>query len=369
MKILFLTPWYPDENPNNGVFIRDQVLLLSREHEVRVVASKVDYKNFGLSSLRRSESTYRGIIETRLVVKQSLPLLNQLNYFFRILKETLKIARTFKPDIIHGNIGYAGGVWSWLLSRNIGVPFIITEHTRITNNFRSGIHKFLTIKSLKRAAAVIAVSAWHSKELAQYTGRDIDVLPNVINFEKFPKVRVLPFNDVYHVGFLGGMDTPVKGLDVLLRAIAPIERPYFLHIGGRGKLLEHYKQLAIELKIADKCKFYGFVPHHEVPLFLEKIHFFISASRFETFGIAMVEALACGVPVVATDNGGSSEFINRQNGIIVPVEDSTELKKGIDQMMQNYAGYNPLIIRNTVILKYTAEEFLAKINAVYSRVV
>lgn len=365
MKILFLTPWYPDErNPNHGVFVRDQAVLLGRDHQVWVVSAKIDYPAFGLSSASRADTDFHGVKESRIAVKRSLPVYNQFNFFLRVTWETLTIAKHFRPDIIHGNIGYPGAFWSWMMSKLLKIPFVVTEHTRITNNFRSAVHKQLTLFALRRAGALIGVSRWHAGEIAAVTGKKTVVIPNVIPFDKHPAVRVPPPADEFQIGFLGGLSTPVKGLDILLYAAAQAGGPFRLHIGGDGALLGQYKELSRKLRVYDRCIFYGSIPHEEVHSFMRRLHFFVSASRSETFGIAMVEALASGLPVVATDSGGSREFITPENGVVVGLA-APDLARGISGMMNNFHKYDSVAIRNSVIDKFSDHRFLMAINKVY----
>ena len=369
MKILFLTPWYPDErNPNHGVFVRDQAVLINRHHEVRVVSAKIDYLNFALSSLTRQDTFFQGVSESRLVVRKSLPVFNQLNFLFRVCRETLKIAREFRPEIIHGNIGYPGAFWSWMVSAILKIPYLITEHTRITNNFRSAVHKQLTLFGLRKACAVIGVSRWHANEIAAFIGKKTLVIHNVIPFQKHPDVRVPPDTEEFQIGFLGGLSTPVKGLDILLSAAATIPGKFRLHIAGDGGLLNEYKDLSKELRIDHCCVFYGSIPHSEVNTFMQRLHFFVSASRSETFGIAMVEALACGLPVVATDSGGSREFITPQNGLLVPT-DPLHLAQGIKDVMDSFGKYDSTSIRNSVLERFSDDRFLEEINKIYGSLV
>jgi glycosyltransferase involved in cell wall biosynthesis len=366
MRVLFLTTWYPNKNnPNHGIFVQDQAHALSREHDICVVAARIDYTVFHFSKLKKQTSQNQKIEEVRLVVAKSLPVFNQLNFFIRAFFATYGVAKEFKPDIIHGNIGYPGAFWSWLVSKAIGKPFVITEHTKITNNFRSFIHKRLTLFGFKRAAGIISVSHNHARELAQRTHRKIVVIPNVIKFSKFENVKLLLPSSPVQIGFLGGMNTPVKGLDILLKAIAKIEEDYILHIGGKGTLMEEYKLLAKNLGIEKKCIFYGFIPLDEVPQFFGRLHFLVSASRFETFGIAMVEALASGLPVLATDSGGPQDFIDGENGMIVQKENVQAMTEGLKKMMAAYNTYDSHKIKNSILFKFSTENFIRQVNEVY----
>ncbi|HET9054426.1 MAG TPA: glycosyltransferase, partial [Cyclobacteriaceae bacterium] len=170
MKILFLTPWYPDDkSPNHGIFVRDQAAALQRVHQVVVVSAKVDYSAFAFFSYTVKESNFRDVKEYRISVKRSIPFLNQLVFFCIATRQAVRISKVFSPDVIHGNIGYPGAFWSWRVSKRMRKPYVVTEHTsRFTANFRSIIHKFLTIYSLKQARGIISVSSHSAKEISVF---------------------------------------------------------------------------------------------------------------------------------------------------------------------------------------------------------
>lgn len=368
MKILFLTGWYPHKkNSNHGVFVRDQAVAISKVCEVVVVSARIDYSSFGLSSFAIEENSYAGVKEISITVKKSLPIFNQINYFLILARVTSKIAKSYKPDVVHGNIGYPGAFWSRKVARPLHIPYVITEHTKITNNFRSPFHRYLTLLGFKKASAVIAVSAWHASEIKQVISKDVTVIGNIIQVSHFNKVILKSPDKPIHFGILGGMDTPVKGVDVLLIACAQLTEDYVLHIGGKGKLLPAYEALAEQLGIKSKCIFHGSVEHTHVPEFMSRLHFFVSASKSETFGMVMAEALASGLPVVATDSGGSAEMITAENGILVANGDVSKLAAAIQTMMQNYHTYNASAVKASVE-RFSEDAFIKKIKSVYDEV-
>lgn len=367
MKILFLTPWYPDEqNPNHGIFVRDQAVAVRKHHEVQLVTAKVDYTSFALLSFSVTTYNFKDVTEHHILIKKSLPVFNQLVFFIITIWQTMRIVRHFVPDVIHGNIGYPGAFWSWMVSRLVAKPYIITEHTsRFVNNFRSGAHKLFTIQFLKRASAIISVSNHSADEIFSFIGKRPIVIPNIIDFEKFNNVA-LNDNPVCQIGFLGSLNTDTKGLDVLLKAIAGIHDEFVLHIGGAGKRLNEYKSLAHRLGIGQKCVFHGFVSHNQVPPFMKQLHFFVSASRFESFGMVMVEAMACGLPVVATNSGGPSDFITPHNGILIEKENVKALQMAIEKMMASYTKFNAPAIREFALRDFSYERFIREIDTVYA---
>ncbi len=368
MKILFLTPWYPDEkNPNHGIFVRDQAVALSKQHQVLVIAAKIDYSDFAFSSVRVTSNVFHNVQEIRIIVKRSLPVYNQVNYFLRVLFLVAREGKQLQPDIIHANIGYPGAFLGWAAGKILDVPFVVTEHTRLINNFRSFFHKWLTLFSLRRAKSLMAVSKWHADEIVQLASVQASVVHNVVDFSKFPDV-IQPPQGINHIGFLGSLNTPVKGLDLLLKACAELTEDFTLHIGGGGVLVEQYRTLAEQLGIAGRCKFYGIVPHKQVPEFMKRLHFFVNTSRWETFGIAMVEALASGLPVVATESGGPADFITSENGMMVEAN-VVSIAAGIRRMMTTYQAYDPQKVRDSVIEKFSERTFLNAVNSIYANVV
>lgn len=365
MKILFLTTWYPDaKNPNRGIFVRDQAEAISSCHPVEVVFASINYNKFSLWSSFVKREERNGFVEHHIIVNRSLPVINQLVFFLIVIWQTERIAREFSPDLIHGNIGYPGAFWSWAVSRLLKIPYVITEHTKITNNFRSGFHKFLTLFGLKRASCIMAVSSWHAREIETVIHKKVVVMGNIIRINRFNATKNLQPSQPVHFGIVGHMNTDIKGYDLLLQSCALLQEDYVLHIGGTGKLLETYQMLAKKLGIRNKCEFQGFVEVNQVPDFMSKLHFFVSASKSETFGMAMAEALATGLPVVATDSGGSVELINNENGILVRNRDASALADALKTMIQNYQHYNSEKIKASVN-QYSETAFLEKLEAVY----
>lgn len=345
MKIFFFTPWYPDQqSPNSGIFIRSQAVALAKEHDVVVVSSKVEYRDPAVTEVTVAESVFEGVREFRIVMPRSIPFFNQVKYLMLSISRASEIGQKFRPDIIHASIGYPGAFVGWRLSKKLKVPFVFTEHTRPLNNFRSAFHKRLTLEGMKRATAIMVVSKALAKEMHALMGREMVVIPNIVEVQRFEEV--FPSNEITtQIGFVGGMNTNVKGLDVLLSACAALPFPFVLHIAGSGVLMDQYRKQASDLAISEYCKFYGFVQPGEIADFYARLHFLVCASRFETFNVSLVEAMACGMPVVSTRCGGPEDFVNDANGILCEKENVESLRLSIERMAQSRASYSAMAIK------------------------
>jgi glycosyltransferase involved in cell wall biosynthesis len=269
--------------------------------------------------------------------------------------------------MIHASIGFPGAFWGWFTSKLVGVPFVFTEHTRISNNFRSAFHKQCTLRPLARASRVMAVSSSLAKEMRPWLNQEAIVVPNMIDVVPFSHLE-LDQSETPQIGLLGGFNTPVKGLDILLQALANVKRDFILHIGGSGSLEGSYKSLAQELGIASKCRFYGFIPYAEVPQFMSRLHFFVCSSRYETFCVSLIEAMASGRPVVSTRCGGPEDFVNETNGVLCDKENPEALQKAIEWMMSNYSSFSSVTMKAYIEDNFTGGSFLKKIGEVYSEV-
>lgn len=351
--------------PHHGVFVRDQANAISKNHAVTVISSKVDYSSFKLFSWRLKESTFGNITEFRLVVAHSLPFLNQFNYLLISIWVAWKIARRFRPHIIHGNIAYPGAFWSYSVSRLISRPFIISDHTStFTDNFRSTFHRITTLFSMRRARKIIAVSTWAASRIALQIQRPVDIIPNLIHVDEY--AISTPPDATVQIGFLGGLSTDRKGLDILLKALAGIDKAYIMHIGGSGKYLDDYRKMAVDLGVYDKCRFHGFVDY--VPAFMSKLHFFISSSRIEAFGMVIVEAMACGLPVVTTNSGGPADYVDDSCGLMVESENAEQLANAIDWMIDHCHTFDRQRIRKKVVDHYSPATFLTNIEGIYKSI-
>jgi glycosyltransferase involved in cell wall biosynthesis len=157
-----------------------------------------------------------------------------------------------------------------------------------------------------------------------------------------------------------------KGLDILIKSVSLLkDMDLIVHIGGDGILLEKFKTLSKESGVFEKCKFYGEILTEHIPDFYSRLDIFVLASRDETFGVVVVEAMASGLPVIATDCGGPKEIITRDTGLLVEKENPEELASAIKYMSENLHYYNKDSIRKYAEEKYGQKSFVESITHFY----
>jgi glycosyltransferase involved in cell wall biosynthesis len=133
----------------------------------------------------------------------------------------------------------------------------------------------------------------------------------------------------------------VKGHDVLIRAISRLQDRYpelKLYIAGEGPERQALEQLANRLGLQDRVAFLGWCEQKEVQEMLQKASVFAMPSRNEGFGLALVEAMAAGLPVVASRVGGIPNLVDHErSGLLVPPEDPDALSESIDRVLSDDA--------------------------------
>ncbi|MDZ5065935.1 glycosyltransferase [Clostridium perfringens] len=380
MYVLMVPSWYENNTqPTLGSFFREQAEGLVRKG-VKVVIAYPGFnglKTFGKNNIKRCKYEKNGVyiyrFDTYNYLFDKLPYDVKQRYFkkklFSLYKEIL--IDHGKPDIIQAHSAILAGYGCTELGKTYDIPVVITEHSSafLQNNFKKDTLKLIK-KSLKNSDLILAVSNGLKKYIKEYTNKNIDVIPNMVdtdifipklskcNNKKFKFITVCYLNDN-------------KGLDILIKAFAEkfnnndnVE----LAIGGDGLLLDSLKELSICLGVRDKVKFLGALKRNEVVQEMNNSHCFVLPSRYETFGVVLIEALSCGLPLISTKTSGPSEIINEKNGILVEVDNVKELANAMYDVYINYSRYIKNDIRKECVEKYSVNIILDKLIDNYTAV-
>jgi glycosyltransferase involved in cell wall biosynthesis len=252
----------------------------------------------------------------------------------------LRRYREWKPDVSIAFFGIPSGPVAWLLKARHGVPYVVSLRGGDVPGFQP--YELKTYHALtrplirfvwRRAAAVVANSEG-LKTLARRTSPTlpIEVIPNGVDTELFhPRAESGQDRDDTHFLFVGRL-THQKGLDVLLKALASL-RPnhaFNLSIAGDGPLRSELETLASELGIAGRITFLGWYSRDKLPDLYRSADVFVLPSRDEGMPNVILEAMASGLPVIATRIAGNEDLIRHQeNGYLLPPDDPSALASAL----------------------------------------
>jgi glycosyltransferase involved in cell wall biosynthesis len=199
-------------------------------------------------------------------------------------------------------------------------------------------------------------------------------IPNILDslFERNTLFRKVgdrggqPFRFL-HIGSL----IRIKGQTDLLHAFAHKfrgEKDVELRIGGEGPLRQELRQLVRELNIADQVVFLGQIEREAVFLEMKECDAYVQPSHYETFGVTLIEALACGKPVIATACGGTECIVREGNGVLVPPQDIERLGEAMAQVRRGIEDYDAVLIRKDCIERFGSQTIAKQLSSVYEQV-
>lgn len=371
MNVLIVTSWYPnDKSQIAGVFIKEQAKALLKVELNPIVLfpydGSIDKKQLKYN-IEDGIPTYRANTD---YMKNSF--ISKANSLIKAKKLIKKIVIKEDIDIIHSHVCYPSGFAVYFYSMSSKIPYVITEHMSTIYDFQKKFYnRFLFKKSYKNARRVITVSSFLMDELENmgfhFKG---EIIPNVVDAADYEISKKSDKNS-FNILFIGRMDDDeVKGIKYLIPAFANTvnrNREYNLKLTlvGDGAKRKEYEKLAKDCGVKNNCEFVGRVLKQSIPYYISNCDFLVLPSIKETFGSVLIEAMAGGKPVLATNCGGPNDIINDKVGILVEKENVNALEKGIDDMIHHYDEFDSNYIRNEVHNKYSYEAVGNKLKNLY----
>jgi len=284
-----------------------------------------------------------------------LKFLDGYFYYRSILNPVKEIIRNHHIDIIDVHFAYPDGFAAMLLARKLRLPFCVTLRGTEVPYARSFYRRWQMQWVFKKAAKTICVSR-SLADLALGLGADpgkIKLIPNGINTDIFyPRSRSdsragLGLSENAKIILSVGGLVKRKGFHRIIQQLPELKNSFsdlqFLIVGGssvEGDYSRELKSLVNALGLEDVVRFEGLQPPEKLPFYYAAADVFVLATANEGWPNVIVESLACGTPVVATDVGGVKEIIAHDNlGYTVPFDDSealhAKMKKALEQRWDN----------------------------------
>lgn len=264
-----------------------------------------------------------------------------------------------KPDLIHAHNYWVGFV-ALAIKEKYGIPFVFTEHDTVffEGRFRCWLIPLFT-KMLHEASAITVVSKGLKEVLSLFSDKHINIVPNVINTEIFKskvsayKRNISEKDKILRFVSVGSLYS-YKGYDLLLPAFAQFlnknpDSRVCLSIIGEGKERKNLAAQTGKLALSQFVTFKGQLSTKEIVQSLNQADVFISSSRFETFGVAMAEAMAIGLPILATPTDGAKEILTIETGILISTISIPDIVDGLEKMYFEYKKFDAQKIRQHVL--------------------
>ncbi len=326
----------PDKNKFHIAIVGSQASI----HVVRWANALVEKGHrITVITMHSSKQAFRPDVE---VIELSFK--KPLGYILNIPK-VKRILKALNPDIVHSfyALGYGflarhGGHRPILLSVMGSDVYEDIEHSLVL--------KRIVRKNIMGADVVCSTSNIMAAQIQRLVSSsvEIEITPFGVDTNLFHPNDNIPKLDTYDyvLGTAKAME-PKYGIDILIKAFSDFckkypQKKFKLILAGDGVETSKLKKLAKGLKIEKNCVFLGNVAYEDVPDLLRKFNVFVALSRFdsESFGVAVVEALSCELPVIVSNAGGLKEVVeNGVSGIIVSKNDTSEATKAMIALFED----------------------------------
>lgn len=354
MKILIISHMYPSiHNSMAGIFVHKQALALKKQGCDIKVVSPVPFAPFPLSILSRKWKEYADIPTQTVIdgidvyypryLEFPKGFLFHLSGFFMALgiKRTVKkIYESFKFNIIHANVALPDGYAAMIIGRDYPAEKLITIHGQDFQNTicKSESCRKALDKALNSADNIIAVSNklkdivkdknYYNKISVVYNGIDISDI-EAENSIKPDKINIISVSNLIKT----------KGIEYNIKALARLIKKHsnlHYYIIGAGVEEAYLKSLTESLNLTNYISFLGKKENKDVLKWVKACDIFSLPSYMEGFGVAYIEAMAQGLPVIGVKGEGISDIIiNGENGLLIERQNLNSLEKALSYLIEN----------------------------------
>ncbi len=281
-----------------------------------------------------------------------------------------------KPDIIHAHSRFlTGGLIAQAIKSKYGTPYVLTEHSTYY------ARNLLTLEDKKQIQFVINnATKWIcvSPQLGNLVttmvvglNKTFEYVPNVVDpmFENIMPNKLTSTNEPFVFINIASLDEK-KAQSILIEAFAKQfanNKKCILYIAGTGPLETELKNFVVAKGLNNQVFFLGHLNRNQISTYLQNCHAFVLSSTYETFGVVLIEALACGKPVISTACGGPENIVHEQNGYLIPTNNVEELGNAMLAMKNNYHLFNMLQIREDCIAKFGSVSFAKQMQSIYTK--
>jgi len=338
MRILVINYEFPPVGGGGGdVSSHISKALTEMGHEVRVLT--VRYKGLPKTEFQDGYHVKR-IFAFRMHL-ESCSKLEMVAFCLMALFPMIKETLTFRPHIAHIHFAVPTGPLGWLLKKLLGIPYVVTLHGGDVPGFvpeqtgKSFMWLIPLIRPIwKNAAHVVAVSIG-LRDLARRTFPEVSIksIPNGVDCNFFHPPTKEPKTSIPLRMITAARLNSQKGIPYLLEALYLLkseceEIPLHLDIYGDGPDRNLIESLVNKWNLSSWVTIHGWVSRNEVNEAMGRSHLFVLPSVVEGMPIACLQAMAVGLPVLATRTIGSEEVVqDKYNGSLVPVKDPQALKE------------------------------------------
>jgi len=365
IKVLLITNLFPNnKEPNRGIFVKQEINALKKLCKIIVIAPVPFFPfecrlfqkwsiNAGISKKEYIDNVL--VLHPRwFVIPKILSSLYGFSLFLSIVIKILSLNKKENFDLIYSHWIYPDGFAAVLLSKIINKPvFLHALGCDINLYTKYFIRRQLIKWALKNSTKTIVVSHNMAEKVFALgiNKKVVVVIPNGIDTNLFKPMNKLECRNKLSIRlnekiilFIGSLEI-VKGIDILLYAfnelVTTTKNPVRLIVVGKGSLKESIVKIISRFNLEEKISCVGEINHNDVPVWVNSADVFCLPSIREGMPNVILEAVACGKRIVATEVGGIPELLaNYDNALLVSPNNKLSLTLALKAGIEKEESYN-----------------------------
>lgn len=383
MKLLWLASWYPSALfPFDGDFIHRHAMATSLFCDIEVIHVIKDENAVFTKDVKEIISNKNRLTERIIYYK---PLQTSIVFIDRLLS-SLKYKKVYRnavkkyiadhgrPSFIHLHIAMKAGLTALWIKRKYKIPYILSEqwggyleNARPNIKDYNFIYRYYWRKIITEAMAGTFVSVVLQNELIRnYKIKNTVVIPNVVDTEMFFPLQKQT-DDTLHLIHISTM-VYQKNTEGILEALSLLKNDCSFDMHLYGTINAALEKSIEELELQNHVFVKGEVSHTLLSKAIQKADALVLYSRYETFGCVLIEANACGIPVIVSDLEVFHEIVEEGvNGIFVPGENARALAEKLRGFVQQRNRFDKDLIAANAAEKYNYKKVGQQFFQLYNR--
>ena len=363
-----------------GLFVKQQAESVSQWCDVTVLYLHPDHQIKQKYEVVAADEQGVHVIRVYYRVPSSGSLfssLQKIRSFLIAIRKGMKSMNKKPVDLVHVHVLTRQGLIALFLKLKKRIPYVITEHWsryfKENDTYKGLFRKWITRIVVRNAAAVVAVSERLKSEMLRHglTNARFRVIPNAVDTKRFIILKEKAFapdslKRIIHISCFEDKSKNISGFLRAIQQVSAARQDFTVALIGEGPDWIQCKTYASALGLPGTIvSFTGLRSHDDLVKDLNNSDFLVLSSHYETFGTVIIEAMACGIPVVSTDAGIASSVIHDENGLLIPVNDESSLKTAIEEMLDRCRSFDRLKIRDGVVSAFDINRIAEQLFTLY----
>ena len=377
MRILIINYEFPPLGGGGGVASYDLAIEWAKKHHVDVLTS--NFKDLPKFENIQGVNVYRCPVLFRMS-RDAASFISMISYLFTGFKKGVQLIKKNNYDVINTHFALPSGPLGWVLGKFYRIPNILSIHggdiydpSKITSPHRIFLFRAVVKLVLNGAQKIVAQSMNTKNNAEKYYKpiKEIDIIPLAFHppvFDKISRAK-LGFKTADFILITIGRLVKRKAVDVQLEALSMLkkEKNLKLVIVGDGPEMNSLADKIKKLDLSDKVTLAGRLSENEKFRYLSIANLYVMTSLHEGFGIVFMEAMNFGLPIVATNDGGQTDFLtDKENALLINVGDAAECAKSIKKFMKDEKLYNKCSKNNREKVKiFYADNIAAQYEEIF----